>query len=226
MSAKTGLKAVFFDLDGTLVDTELAAARAIQEVFASWSLMIEPTDAETIIGRTWQYAFDYFFKKYKIPVPRPEGERQMLEAYAESLHKNLPIVAGGAAAVRALSAKYPLALVSGSMRHQIFFALGQLGITEYFKVILGAEDYPRSKPAPDGYAKAMKLLSVEPESTLIFEDSEAGIASALAAGATVVAITGTNHFRQNNAKAQFRIADLTSVDVPWVEKTWRELHSS
>jgi HAD superfamily hydrolase (TIGR01509 family) len=223
MSARPEIQAILFDLDGTIVDTELAAARVIRESFVDWGLQIDPKDAEYLTGRTWAAAFELMFKKYKIPVPRRKGEQMMLDRYAEALKEDLPVVKGSVAAVQALCETFPLALVSGSNRREILWALGSLGILKCFRFVLGAEDYPRSKPAPDGYVKAITTLSVEPRSTLIFEDSEPGVASGLAAGAKVVAITGTNHFKQNTDHAHHHIADLSQVNVAWVRKLWPQL---
>jgi HAD superfamily hydrolase (TIGR01509 family) len=223
MSARPDLQAVLFDLDGTIIDTELAAARVIHETFASWGLKIEKRDAEYITGRTWAMAFDLMFKNYKIPLKRPEAEKLMLDRYADELKKDLPVVKGSVAAVRALCESFPLALVSGSNRREILWSLGSLGILDCFQFVLGAEDYPKSKPAPDGYLKAAKTLAVDPRATLIFEDSEAGISSALAAGAKVVAITGTNHFNQKTDQAHHHIVDLGGIDADWVRALWARI---
>src|SRR5579885_1445796 len=223
MSARPEIQAVLFDLDGTIVDTELAAAKVIRETFRDWGLAIDPKDAEFLTGRTWAMAFDLMFAKYKIPLPRAEGERLMLDRYNAELKRELPEVKGSRLAVRSLSEAFALALVSGSHRRDIEFALTSLSILDCFRFYLGAEDYPRSKPAPDGYLKAMSQLAVEPASTLIFEDSEPGIESALSTGAKVVAITGTNHFSQKNDRAHHHIHDLTGVDADWVRALWQKL---
>src|SRR5579859_7574529 len=118
MSARPEIQAVLFDLDGTIVDTELAAAKVIRETFQDWGLKIDPKDAEFITGRTWAMAFDLMFKKYKIPVARKQGEKAMLDRYAAELKRELPVVKGSQRAVRALSETFPLALVSGSHRRE------------------------------------------------------------------------------------------------------------
>jgi HAD superfamily hydrolase (TIGR01509 family) len=210
------IRAVIFDLDGTLIDTEPAAAKAITESFQGWGIQVDHDDAAYITGRTWETAFQFLFKKYEIPVPAQQASQEMISRYRELIEKQLFPVAGSAEAVRALAKDYPLALVSGSYRSEILWALGRLGVLEHFQVILGAEDYPRSKPAPDGYLKALDLLNMKAENTLVFEDSEAGITSAKSAGTFVAAITGTNHFRQNTAHAHVFLKDLIGVDPNWV----------
>jgi beta-phosphoglucomutase-like phosphatase (HAD superfamily) len=62
------IQAVIFDLDGTLIDTEPAAARAIVDYFQSWNIQVDSSDAAFITGRTWETAFQFLFKKYEMPV--------------------------------------------------------------------------------------------------------------------------------------------------------------
>jgi HAD superfamily hydrolase (TIGR01509 family) len=210
------IRTILFDLDGTLIDTEPAAAKAITECFAKWGTAVATEDASYITGRTWETAFQYLFKKYEIPVPAQRASLEMITRYRELVTNELFPVQGSAEAVKALAGKYPLGLVSGSYRSEILWALDRLGVRELFQVILGAEDYPRSKPSPDGYLKAIDLMNTKAEHTLVFEDSEPGIASAKTAGAFVVAITGTNHFRQNTANADVFIKDLSEVHPEWI----------
>jgi HAD superfamily hydrolase (TIGR01509 family) len=217
---------VVFDLDGTLIDTEPSAAKAIHRTFLDWGITVTAEDASFVTGRTWDSAFQYLFSKYPLPLPREEAVQKVLENYRLSLENELTIVPGSVQAVHSLAARYPLGLVSGSHRREILWALEKLGIRQHFKVVLGAEDYPRSKPAPDGYLAAISEMSFTAQGTLIFEDSNAGIASARAAGAWVVAITGTNHFKQDISQAHHHIPDLSKVTADWVKELGKKLRDS
>ncbi|OFZ20991.1 MAG: hypothetical protein A2X94_06555 [Bdellovibrionales bacterium GWB1_55_8] len=209
-------EAVLFDLDGTLIDTEPSAARAVKSCFENWGIKVSLEDAAFVTGRTWEAALSYLFSKYTPPVSIAAATSMILDQYRQTLKTELIVVPGGVEAVHSIGEAYPLALVSGSHRSEIEWALGKLGILSRFSAVLGAEDYPSSKPAPDGYLKACSLLGVDPKRCLIFEDSDAGIASALNAGGWVVAITGTNHFRQNTSGAHLQIPDLSHVTRQWV----------
>ncbi len=211
-------QAILFDLDGTIIDTEKNAAETLSRCFASWGVGIDGDDARYVTGRTWETAMDYLVSKYSLPVSRDVALKTALHEYRKSIEESLSVVPGSVAAIHALSASFPLALVSGSQRSDIQWALTKLGVLSCFRFVLGAEDYPRSKPAPDGYLRALELLKTPASATLIFEDSEAGIASALAAGATVVAVTCTNHFNQDVSPAHHIIPNLTGVDAAWVKK--------
>lgn len=207
---KNRVQTILFDLDGTLIDTEPTAAKAVQDCFKEWDLQVTEEDAAYVTGRTWNSAFTYLFSKYSIPVPAEDAKRQMKERYRTVLETELCVVPGSVQAVQALASRFPLGLVSGSSRADILWALKKLDIEKHFQVILGAEDYPRSKPQPDGYLKAVETLKADPKSCLVFEDSTAGIASARSAGLWVAAITSTNHFNQDTSQAHFKIKDLTA----------------
>lgn len=209
---------IIFDLDGTLIDTELAASKAVADCFRAWGIAISNEDSHYITGRTWDSALTYLCGRHPIPVPREEAGRQMLEAYRSKLETDVHFVPGAAEAVRALAPHYRIGLVSGSFRSEIHWALRKLDVLEHFSVILGAEDYSRSKPAPDGYLRALQLFGTQPNRTLVFEDSEPGIASARAAGLWVVAIHATNHFGHDTSSAHTAIPDLRCVTPEWIRE--------
>jgi beta-phosphoglucomutase len=215
------INTILFDMDGTLVDTEPTAADAVNECFREWGASIDHTDATHVVGRTWRVAFRYLFQKYPPPLSTDEAGRYVMRRYRELLERKLTPVPGSVDAVRALAKVYPLGLVSGSEREDILWILRKLGIQPEFRVILGAGDYNGSKPSPDGFLKALAVLGSQATTTLAFEDSVAGIASAKAAGLWVTAVTSTNHFAHDISGADEYVTDLRSVSVDWIKAAAR-----
>jgi beta-phosphoglucomutase-like phosphatase (HAD superfamily) len=121
----------------------------------------------------------------------------------------------------------PMAIVSGSSRAEIAEALDQLGFADRLNFWLGAEDYPRGKPAPDGYLHAAERLVVAPARTLVVEDSHAGIASALAAGMRVIATAAANPpsgtaGHQDQSRAHLRLPNLRGIDPTLLRRAMTE----
>lgn len=219
-------RALLFDLDGTLVDTEPSAARILLETFKEWGILLEPSDAHFITGRTWTYALDYLFKKYPLPVDRPTGEALILGRYRAALSESVIEVPGARDAVRSLFGHLPMVVVSGSRREEIHLALTGLGVLECFEFYVGAEDYPASKPDPISYLTALKRLNLSANEAMAFEDSTAGITAARAAGLWTVAITSTNHFDQDHSASQHQLEDLRAVNPDWLRQLWSQRISS
>ena len=225
------IKGILFDLDGTLVDSEIVAWKVILEVFGNRGINLRPETGRLIAGVKWKLAIEKVIEYHSPQVSRAFQENdpirnmdvqllhdEVMRRYREELHRNPHFVPGAVDAVQDLSKQFPLAIVSGSVRDDISWALKKLGIYDCFQFILGAEDYKKSKPDPEGYSKGIRKLSLSPAEVLVFEDSEPGIQSALSAGTWVTAISSTNHFGQKQEHAHRIIKDLTEVNSNWVNR--------
>jgi HAD superfamily hydrolase (TIGR01509 family) len=95
-------------------------------------------------------------------------------------------------AVRFAASRVPLAICSGAARAEIEPVVDAAGLAACFEAIVSSDDIAHGKPDPEGYAKALAALDVDPADSLVVEDTEAGIASARAAGVgRVVALQTT-----------------------------------
>jgi HAD superfamily hydrolase (TIGR01509 family) len=214
------IKTILFDLDGTIIDSEQAAQQAILDCTAKWGVPVTPADAAAVAGKKWEVAFDLLYKRFRMPITLEECSSGILSRYQEIFQANPVVVPGVKEAILDFARHFQLALVSGSTREDILWALKHLQVEHHFACILGAEDYPGSKPLPDGFLKAMRLLGARPEETIVFEDSAAGIASAKAAGLRVVAIESTNHFGFDQSVADARIPHFEQIRSDWVWRTF------
>jgi HAD superfamily hydrolase (TIGR01509 family) len=108
----------------------------------------------------------------------------MLERYGEEP----PLIDGAVDAVRAIAARWPVAIASSSNPELIEVVLRVSGLDDVVRVAVSSQEVARGKPAPDVYLEAARRLGVDPNASLAVEDSENGIRSAHAAGMKVVGV--------------------------------------
>lgn len=205
-------KAVIFDMDGVLVDTEQFYAQRREEFFSNHNISIQHMKYSDFIGGNMREIWPQI-----LGVDFDQDEAAKLHAAYLKLKDNNPLpykellFPDVRAVLEALEKdNYKIGLASSSAMQDIDEMLNVHGLRPYFKSILSGNDLKATKPHPEIYQLSMKALNVKPEETLIIEDSEKGIAAGKAAGATVWAIEDTR-FGMNQAAADAWFPNLTAV---------------
>jgi beta-phosphoglucomutase len=116
-------------------------------------------------------------------------------------------------AVRHAAARVPVAVVSGAYRREIIPVLERAGLAASVTVLVAADDVGRGKPDPESYLRALRALGegLAPSDVVVFEDTEAGVASARGAGMRCLAVRGTHP--DARLAAADRIVDAIDVDL-------------
>lgn len=179
--------AYLFDLDGTVADSMplhfIAWSQSIREHGGHFPEPLFYSMGGIPLHRTVELLNERFGTSMDPVAVVHRKESLYLEALAD-----LKPVASVLQVIEREHGRIPFAIVSGSPRASIHATLAHLGLTRYFPVLVGAEDYTRGKPDPEPFLQAAALLAVDPTRCLVFEDAEAGIQSARAAGMEVVRI--------------------------------------
>lgn len=110
-----------------------------------------------------------------------------------------------------------MAVASSSPKEFIYWVLKTLEIEDYFQVVLSAEDATRSKPAPDIFLLAAKRLSAKPEECIVIEDSTNGVLAANAAGIKAIGYTNPNSGNQDLKSATLVIDDFRRLNVSLIQ---------
>jgi len=189
------IRAIVFDFDGVLADSEPLHLAACQEVFAGLGVMLTPEFYyEHLVGYDDKGVFRIMSETYGWQL----DERRVATLVAEKSRVFEEMIAtrdvfypGAAAAVERLARVFPLGIASGALKHEIEMVLRNAGLAAQFRFIVASGDTPESKPAPDPYVLAAQLHGTPPDACVAIEDSRWGIASAKAAGMKCVGITNT-----------------------------------
>jgi HAD superfamily hydrolase (TIGR01509 family) len=186
-------RAVIFDMDGVIVDSEPRHERAFFEVLS------EIGYAEThglrfadYIGRSDRELWVDFVAKHNPPQAIDELLALKRRRVLEIIRAEEPLFEGLPELVEKVAARYPLGLASGSERAVVEEVLRLRDLRRFFSAVVCGAEVPRGKPAPDIFFKTSELLEVEPTDCWVIEDSKPGVAAGLAAGMQVIAITNTH----------------------------------
>jgi HAD superfamily hydrolase (TIGR01509 family) len=180
-------RAYLFDCDGTIADSMPLHYRAWKQALGEWNC---PFDEELFYAWGGKPPVEIIATLNRMRgLTMPVGQVAMRkENLYYALLPELEPVPEVLEHIEAMQGKVPFAVVSGSTRESVAKTLTAVGLLERFDVVVGSEDYARSKPAPDAFLEAAKRLHVAPKDCLVFEDTALGIEAATAAGMLAVRV--------------------------------------
>jgi HAD superfamily hydrolase (TIGR01509 family) len=195
------LRAIIFDFDGVLVDSEPLIMKLVQEVAAreGWRVS-EEEYYKDYLALDDRGVLEHLWRTHGRSLSAPRRDELLAwkaRAYEEIIRDGLPPIPGAAEFVLSASQSYPLAIASGSLQVEIEHLLRKLGLREKFAVLATATDCQRSKPDPEIYLTALSRLQELPQmraprlqagECLAIEDAPLGVLAAHAAGMKCLAL--------------------------------------
>ena len=204
------IRAVLFDLDGVLTDTERLHWAAYRRVLLDLGV-----DMDLEEYRRWFIARgigpEYTCQTYRLPVAPDELRALKAPVYRTLLEEGVRPMPGAREALARLGTSHRLALATNTARVEVDLILGQLGLAPFLRSTITREDYVHAKPAPDAYLAAAAALGVSAEECAVVEDTERGAAAGLAAGIPVIAVPNDLTFDNDFTGCTCRLASLDEL---------------
>jgi HAD superfamily hydrolase (TIGR01509 family) len=197
------IRAIFFDLDGTLADTEPLHFDAFCEVFNSENVEVTRDEYfSRLIGYNDRDCFTVVLREHHKPfdAARISALMDKKAALYQAMIAGRDVLSPGAEEfVRKCAERFPLMIVTGTLRAEAELILGRAKLRGLFADVIAAEDVERGKPEPDGFLAGLGRLgfilrprpSIRAEECLVIEDTAAGIEAAHRAGMKVLAVCYT-----------------------------------
>ncbi len=209
-----GIEAVFFDMDGTLIDSEILTDVAVAQLIADRDLAPPEFSLAALHGMTWQRIEAELVRHYPM-LAEQDLAGHLQDVVDAHMRDEMPVpIAGAVEAFIAASRVYVTGIVSSSPRALIEMVAERLGLTNVCQVLVAGEDVVHSKPNPEPYQIAAQQAKVAASRCLVFEDSAAGVRAAKGAGAYVIGVRG------NRSKAD---TSYLSTSADCVIADFREL---
>ena len=214
-SPGTPTRALVFDFDGLILDTEIPVLESWREVYRAHGVELPMETWLETIG-TADHDFDPFAHLQELLGRRLDREPLQLQRIRHRdsiLHaqETLPGVRDYIRDGRRLGLK--LAVASSSRREWVVGHLARLGIAEPWDAILTADDVVRTKPDPELYLAAVNAVGVKPHQAVAFEDSQNGLIAAKAAGLRCVAVPAELTMNMDFTQADLKLNSMSDLSL-------------
>jgi HAD superfamily hydrolase (TIGR01509 family) len=183
-------QAIIFDLDGVVVNSEELFQQKEGQFYGELIGNFDSEDQENILGTSIYDTWQYLTNKHGLKLDFRELRSRYIDYCLEHIYPEVKPLKGVAGLIQTIyKHQLPLAIASSSPHPLVNAALRQVGLENYFKVIISADDLDGiGKPDPGVYLLAAKKLGKNPENCLVFEDSKNGVIAGKRAKMTVWAI--------------------------------------
>lgn len=211
-------RGLFFDLDGTLVNSQVDSQEAISQVLRQHNRPLSPEEYAFTVGHAWEENYQFLQQRKTVPLSLAALEEEVYQVRLNKVKVCGPATLPGVPeVVQRISRQVPCALVTGSGRKEAEMLVEAMGLKSNFRFLVCAGDAPHGKPAPDPYLLAARQLAVDPSLCVVLEDSTVGILAGRAAGMYTVAVRVGNFSRQDQSAAHLLVNTLLDFES-WFHK--------
>lgn len=208
------IKAIIFDMDGVIVDTEKVHDKADNIVLKRFNAKLDEEDYIYGMGRGAKEVWTHLKEKYNLPPSIEKLIAERRENYFEMLKKELKPIDGAIELVKAFKKRNTkIGLATSSSVKEIKIILNKLNIAKYFEITNSAENVANSKPAPDIFLKTAKDLNEKPKNCVVIEDTFNGVKAARRAGMKCIALKSNYTTEEDLKEANLIVNSLKEINI-------------
>ncbi len=211
------LKAIIFDMDGVLVESEGAISQSFNLVLEKYGVNLTNINKKEYLGRSlrdqmevWKKMFPQIPKDLEVEKFSKEALKYQLEISSEQLKPNESILN---LIKSAKEQGIKIAVATSSMKYRAETFLELMGILDKLDTLVTADDVIKHKPNPAVFLEAAKRLQVEPKNCVVIEDAVNGIEAAKGAGMKAVAKLTQHHAREDFFEADYIFSDFKDLKI-------------
>jgi len=211
-------KAVLFDLDGVLVDSEPFSREASDRILSEVDIVQTLEERKLVFGRRTIDNYRAAIEARGLKIDPQELVDRKLKLFANLIRGRLKPMPGVLKLLDDLSARgVRVAVVSSSPLDRVNVSLEESGLFSRFELVISGDCCRLGKPYPEPFLLAAERLGVKPGECVVIEDAEAGILAGKAAGMNVIGVRSPNTFGQDLSRADLIVDSLEDVDVKLIE---------
>ncbi len=210
------LKAIIFDMDGTIVDTEPVHLAVQKELISDLNLKLTPEDLASFMGATVRTMWSRIKKNYAVATDLDTLIQNYLDLVTREFQAGrgmLEIPGARNLLMECEEAGYPTALATSSVRSWMDIILDKMHYGKHFQYTICGDDIINSKPAPDIFLLAAEKLNIPPQHCVVIEDSRNGVLGAKAAGMKCVGLQNEHGNRQDLSPADLIVSSYKELSI-------------
>ena len=210
------IKAIIFDMDGLMIDSERVTFECYQERLKDMNLTMDEEFYKTLLGKPFKGIYQRFYDVYGNDFPIQNVIQDVHQLMAERFEtEGVPVKKGLVELLHYLKDNnYKTIVATSSNRDRVDKILAQAKITEFFDDSICGDEVTKGKPNPEVFLKSCQKLGVNVDEAIVLEDSEAGIQASYDANIKVICIPDMKYPEKQYEEKTFKILkDLTEVTV-------------
>lgn len=211
------IKAIIFDLDGTISDTQKLHAQVESALLARYGVIISPDEiTRQYAGMNTRKVFDEILKNQETSYDLDQIMNEKWETMEQLARERVDAIEGAISLIESCKESgFGLAVASASNLKYVESVLTSLGVKHHFDFLVGGDMVSHGKPDPESFLLAASMLGVEPEHCVVFEDGRSGMTAASTAGMKCVGLVGNTNEVYSTKNL---VTSLLHVDKNYLEK--------